>query len=109
MELLYSTADLAQANRLASLLDAASLRNHVSGAHSASTPGFLAATATPSVGVWLNVAADLPRARELMQAHGFLANSASRPAPMKRVSPALLIGAVAIVMIVLALVLSVGH
>jgi hypothetical protein len=80
VELIYSTNVLTDAERLSSLLTAAGLLNHVSGANAARLPGFFAARTPSSIGVWLASASELGRAQEVMLAAGLLeqpGNSAS--------------------------------
>jgi len=78
MELIYSTNDLSEAQRLSSALTRAGLLNSVSGANSAQLAGYLASAVPSSIGVWLASASELPRAREIMLATGFVIDTPAR-------------------------------
>jgi hypothetical protein len=82
MQLIYSTSDLSEAQRLSSALTSAGVHNSVSGANSAQLSSSEASGTPGSVGVWLTSASELSRAREVMVATGFLAatHTAAKPA-----------------------------
>ena len=79
MELIYSTNVLTDAESLSSLLTEAGLLNHVSGANSAQLAGFIGSRMSSAIGVWLASASELPRARQVMLANGFLAPNTTKP------------------------------
>ena len=104
MRLIYSTSDLSEAQRLSSALSAAGVHSSVSGALSAQLSSPEASGTPSSVGVWLTSDLELTRAREVMLATGFLADTPARAKlPAWLSSPWAKIALAAIVAVIVAL------
>jgi hypothetical protein len=106
MELLYTSAELTQAYRLADALDEAGVEAHVAGEHAAQVPGL---PRHPSaVAVWV-ATADAVRAREVMRRAGFLPVASSRPALVARHSVGWVVFGACALVVALTLVLAGGR
>jgi hypothetical protein len=108
MQLVYSTNNLQDANRLSSILSSAGISNHVSGTNSAQLPGFSAARTPSSISVWVANTSDLPQTEQVMLAAGFISKPSNDSAPVRRYSPLLLALVVAIIMSIVGLLVSGG-
>jgi hypothetical protein len=75
MQLIYSTSELSQAERLSQLLAGAEVETYISNADSAQMPGFSARLTPGFVGVWLLRYSDLSTAQDVMQSNGFMVPS----------------------------------
>jgi hypothetical protein len=106
MQRIYSTSDLQLARRLAAALSQAGIESHVSGEHVAGTPGIHRTPA--AIGVWLMRPEDWPKARSVMAVQGLLVPE-TRPEPLKRVSPVLLIIGIATVLAVVVILMAAGR
>ena len=108
MQVVYSTNNLSDANRLSSILSSAGIQNHISGTNSAQIPGFSAARTPSSISVWVANSSDLPQAEQVMLAASFISKPPAGVAPVRRYSPLILALAVAILMAILGLLVSGG-
>lgn len=106
MQCIYSTSDSQVAQRLAAALSRAGIECHVSGQHTASTPGIHRTPA--AIGVWLMRPEDVPKARSVLADQGLLVPE-PLAAPLKRVSPVLLIVGIAAALAVVVILLSAGR
>ena len=109
MQLVYSTSEMSEAQRLSQLLADAGIETHISNAHSAQMPGFSARLTPGFTGVWLLDKSNARPVHDIMLSNGFIADSKPSPVvPATKRSSLLIVFVTALVVAIAGVLLASG-